>query len=44
MKVTCGDAIFHSANAMQDIGGELEHLTMAEMADKDIVSRLTDAV
>ena len=43
-KVTNGDVGFHSANAMQYIGRALEHLTMALVADKDIVTKLIEAV
>ena len=43
-KVTTGDAVSHSANAMQDIGGALEDLSMAEGTNQDIVAKLTEAV
>ena len=43
-KVTNGNAGFHSANMMQDIGGALEHLYMAAVADKEIFTKLTEAV
>ena len=43
-KVTNGDASFQSASPMQDIRGALEHLTMAVVADKDIVTKMKEAV
>ena len=43
-KVTNRDAGFHSANVMQEIRGLLEHLSMAEVANKNIVTKLTEAV
>ena len=43
-KVTNMDDGFHSANAMQEIGGALEHLAMEAVAEKDIVTKLTEAV
>ena len=32
------------SNAMQDIGGVIEHLTVEAEADKDIFTRLTESV
>ena len=43
-KVTSGDAGFHSANEMQEIGGALEHLSIAAVSNKYIVTKLTEAV
>ena len=43
-KVANGDAVFHSVNSMQDIGGSLDPIAMAFGADKDIVTKLTEAV
>ena len=43
-KVASGEAGFHLSNEIQDIGEALDHLAMVEMANKDIVSRLTEAV
>ena len=43
-KVTRGDAGFQSTDAMQEIGGALEHLAMEAVAEKDIVTKLTEAV
>ena len=43
-KVANGDAGFHSVNSMQDIGGSLDPIAMAFGADKDIVTKLTEAV
>ena len=40
-KVTTGDTSFHSANAMQEIGGALEHLAVAARVYKNIVAKLT---
>ena len=40
---TSGDARFHLVNAMQDIGGAIEHLAMEVVTDKEIVTRLTEA-
>ena len=40
-KVTNRDTGFHSANTMQEIGGALENLAMAAVADKDIVTNMT---
>ena len=33
-KIITGDAAFHSANSMQEIGRALEYLDMAEGADR----------
>ena len=43
-KVTHRDSGFHSANAMQEIGGALEHLSMVVGTNKEIVTKLTEAV
>ena len=43
-KFVTGDAGFHSTNRMQQIGGALEHLAMAEGSDRYIVTNLTEAV
>ena len=43
-KVTNRDAGFHSADEIQEIRGLLEHLAMAEVANKNIVTKLTEAV
>ena len=43
-KVTTGYSIFHSANAIQDIGGALEHLSVASGSDREIFTKLTEAV
>ena len=43
-KVATGDAVFHSANVIQEIKGALEHLALAAGSDKDIVTKLTEAV
>ena len=43
-KVTNGYAGFHSANAMQEIRGDLKRLTTEEGANKNIVTNLTEAV
>ena len=43
-KVNTGDSIFHSAKDMQEIGRALEHLTMSEGANRDIVIKLKKAV
>ena len=43
-KVTNRDSNFHSAYSMQDIVGALEHLAMAEVANKYIVTKLIEAV
>ena len=43
-KVTNGGAGFHSANSMQEIGGELEHLAMAANSYKDVFTKLAEAV
>ena len=43
-KVTNGDPGFHSANAIQEIGGALKHLHMAAVANKDIVTNMAEAV
>ena len=43
-KVTSGDAGFHSENAMQEIGGALDHLTLEADTNKDIVIKLTEAI
>ena len=43
-KVTSGDAWYHSANVMQEIGEALEHLAFSATADKHIVTRLTKVV
>ena len=43
-KVNSGDEIFHSENAMREIGGALEHLYMAVVADTYITTNLTEAV
>ena len=44
IKVTNGDAGFHSANGIQEIRGALDHLAMAEVANKNIVTKLKEAV
>ena len=41
-KVTNSDAGFHSANEMQETRGALNHLSMAELANKNIVTKLKD--
>ena len=43
-KANNGDAGFHSAKAMQDIRGALEHLAIAAGANKDIVPNMTEEV
>ena len=43
-KVTSGYSGFHSANAMQEIFRALEHLALMVAADKDMVTRITEAV
>ena len=43
-KVTTGESFFHSSNVMHKIGGALEHLAMASGDDKDIFSKLNEAV
>ena len=43
-KVTTRHSSFHSANKMQEVGGALEHLAMAEGANRDIVPNLKEAV
>ena len=43
-KVTSRDLGFHSSKVMQDILGGPKHLAMAEVADKDILMKLTEAV
>ena len=44
IKVTTGDAGFHSDNAMQEIRGALEHLAMVAGDNKEIVTKLPEAV
>ena len=41
---TSRDARFHSANSMQYIGEAINHIAMTAVADKDIVTKLTEAV
>ena len=43
-KVTTGDAGFHLANAMKEIVEALEHIAMAARSDKEIFTKLTEAV
>ena len=43
-KVTSGDAVLKSANAIQEIGGAIKHLSMAAVDDKEIFTKLTEAV
>ena len=43
-KVTSGETRFYLANAMQEIGGALEHLAIVSVADKDAFTRLSEAV
>ena len=43
-KVTNRDSGFHSANAIQRIGGALEHLAMVAVDDKDIATNLKEEV
>ena len=43
-KVTRGDAGFQSTDAMQEIGGALDHLYMVEVKKKDILTKLGEAV
>ena len=43
-KVITRDTGFHSSNAMQDIGGALEHLAMAAGANRYIFTKLPEAV
>ena len=43
-KVTNGDAGFHSAIEMHEIGGALENLSMEAVDDKDIITKMTEAV
>ena len=40
-KVTSGNAGFHYANEILEIGGALEHLYTAAVADKDIITNMT---
>ena len=42
-KVTSGDDRFYLANDIQDIGRALEHLSMASVEDKYIVTNITKA-
>ena len=43
-KVNSRVAGFHYANAMQEIGGALEHISMAAGSDRGIVTNLTEVV
>ena len=43
-KVTSGDSGFHSEKSMQEIAGALDHLALAEEADNDIITKITEAV
>ena len=43
-KVNSRVAGFHYANAMQEIGGALEHISMVVGTNKEIVTKLTEAV